>query len=110
MRFLYDLPSTTGRNMSQGAEQTLLYAVEQVPILIPLILTAIFLVVLISGFNSQRRREGNGNFPQWFAIAGFLTSIIAIMMGLVEGLIAVPTIITVVAITIAGMLWFFLSR
>jgi len=107
---IYQLPYETGINLTKGPEQLLVYLAGQVPIFIPLFLLAFFSIITMSGFFLQEKRSGNGDFSQWFAIAGWLTSGMAIFMTFIDGLITIPTVIIVISISLLGTIWFLTSR
>ena len=50
----------------------------------PLILFAIFMVFTLSTFFREVRREGKGNFLSSLAVAGFVTTAVAIIFSLLE--------------------------
>jgi len=106
----YNLPHETSINFSKGPEQLLVYIAGEVGIFIPLFLFAFFMIICFSGFFLEQRRTGRGDFSQWFVVAGFLTSGMALFMTFIDGLITIPTVIICIAITIGGALWFLTSR
>jgi len=69
---------------------------------IPLVLFALFSIVLMSTYFSQKRLTGRGNFNSSFAVAGYFTAIVALVMTLTEGLINLPTLTICIVIAIIG--------
>ncbi len=106
----YSLPADTGINFTTGIDQAFVYVSGQVPIFIPLLLFSFFMIVLLGGYFAEQRRTGVGDSAQWFSIAGYLTSIAALMMLLIDNLIQLPTVIITLTVAFVGALWFFFSR
>lgn len=69
---------------------------------IPLVLFALFCIVLMSTFFSQKRLRGKGDFRSSFAVAGFFIAITASVMMLVTDLINVSTVVICIVISIIG--------
>ena len=107
---IFTLPSESSTNFTDGLDKLFIYVAGEVPIMIPLILFSFFMITLLGGFSSQVRREGKGDLPMWFSIAGYLTSILAMLMLLIDGLINLTTVLITLSITFAGVAWFFMSR
>ncbi len=61
-------------------------------------------------FFSQLRIRGEGDFMASFAVAGFFTAVISLLMTLVEGLITTTTISITIAISIIGVIGLLISR
>lgn len=77
---------------------------------IPMILFALFVIVLFSTFFTQKRFTGREDFFASFATAGFFTAVIALIMTLVDGLINNYTLTFTVVIAIIGVILLFFSR
>lgn len=86
------------------------YSAGIVPILPSLILFAIFLVTVLGSFFAQRRQLGTGNFAASFAVGGFVTMVVAIMLSLIPGFINLTTLVVTIAITILGFIWLIFSE
>ena len=106
----YTLPNSTNLNTTKGADEILIYVASQVPIFFPMFLFAFFMVILIGGYMATINREGRGRMAESFAVAGFLTAILSILLTLIEGLI--PIWITVLCVTIAilGVIWYLSTK
>lgn len=98
-------------NGSNGSDigQIILWESQQIPFLFPGILLLIFFVIVGSGYFSQERRIGRGNFPMWCAIAGLITTSGAFILFLYDGLVGLETVIICVVVSIVCALWFLLS-
>lgn len=107
---IYDLPAETSLNFTEGADRIFVYVAQQVPIFIPLVLFALFMIVLLGGFFAQKRSEGKGDMPQWFAIAGYITTIAAMLMLLVDNLVNLTTVIITISVSLVGSIWLFFSK
>lgn len=55
-------------------------------------LASLFTIVLFATYFSQKRLEGEGNFVSSFAVAGWLTAMIATIMALIPNMINFLTI------------------
>ena len=104
----YELPSTV--NYTQGADTLLVYIAREVPIFFPMVLFCFFLVVMLAGYSSQKRTQGFSNLAMWSAVAGWLTSGLAILMTLTSGIINVFTLVITFVISFICTLWFMTSR
>lgn len=107
---LVTLPADSPRNFTTGIDQMFVYVAGEVSVFVPLLLLTLFLIVFLGGLFAQQRREGSRDSAQWFAIAGFVTSTIALFMLLIEGLTNVFTVSVVVVVAIAGMTWFLFTK
>ena len=102
---LYDIP-----NSSDGMDTFLVGTVSQIPTFTPMLLMFVYFFVLITGTISQRRREGEADFPMWAALAGLSTTMIALLLTMTTGLIDVLTLSVTITITVFSGVWFFLSK
>lgn len=96
-------------NTTDGMHTLLSYTADVVPIFIPMILFAIFTISCIGSYFASIRMNNVGDFPASFAAAGFITSIIATMMGALD-IINLSTLSLTYGITIMGVLWLYFSR
>lgn len=87
-----------------GLAGLLTYPAHIVPIFIPLVLFALFIVTLMGTFFSQQRLSTRGgDWVSSFAVACFFVGVIAYMMSLVEGLINLPTLTVAIGIGVLGL-------
>ena len=77
---------------------------------IPLTLFALFSIVLMSTFFSQKRLTGKGDFLASFAVASFFATVVSFIMSLSDGLVTLPTLITCLAVTIVAVILLLVSR
>lgn len=102
-------------NLTNSTDPTavLINLAQNVPVLFPMLLVMEFLVIALGGAFSQQRRTGFTNVPQWFSIAGLVTSTTSFILFMVEiggqHLIPLTTVVVTVVITFASVFWFFLS-
>lgn len=89
--------------------QIFTYVVSVVPIFPSLLLVAIFLITTIGSYFAQKRIQGIANFPASYAVGGFVTASIALVMSLLPGFLSLPILIIAVANSIGGFLWFVFS-
>ncbi|KKL68883.1 hypothetical protein LCGC14_2120520 [marine sediment metagenome] len=69
---------------------------------IPLLLSALFLIVMMATLFGQQRTTGKSDFKVSFAVSGFFTVAVAFVMTLVPGLIDSPTLGIVIVVAIIG--------
>jgi len=106
----YNLPEETGINLSSGLDQIFVYIAGELPSFIPLVLASIFILIFISGYKAQERKEGRGSFVTWFSISSWIVSIIAVLMTLIQGLITIPTVSICLAISFLSMIFLYIGR
>ena len=75
----------------------------------PLILFAIFMVFTLSTFFREVRREGKGNFLSSLAVAGFVTTAIAVIFSLLE-LIQVQIVVLTFVISVVFQVIYLLTK
>lgn len=103
----YALPNFTN---TSGIEEVLQYGSQQVPILVPGLLFMIYIIILVSGYFSQERKTGQGNFLMWASIAGLITTSGAFMLFLYDNLVNMQTIMVCVVITIISAFAFLINQ
>ena len=69
---------------TSNLQEILKFSTTGVPMFWPVMLMVIFLVIGLGSFFRELRREGKGNLLSSFAIAGYVTSAIALIMTLME--------------------------
>lgn len=77
---------------------------------INMLLTVIFLIILVGLIMVQIRKTGFADFPLSLAVASFVTSILTVILNLIDGLVSPTTNTIVVAITLLSVLFFMFSR
>ena len=80
------------------------YVANVVPIFTPMLLFTIFIVAMLGSYYAQKRMEGKSSFLASFAVASYMTTIIAYFMMLIPGLINVLTLSVVTVITFIATL------
>ena len=93
-----------------GIDDLLLYTQNVVPIFIPLFLLAIFIITSLGIYFGTKRNSGYGDFFTATAVGSFLTTIIAILMTLKDGLINVYTLAACIVVTFLCILGLFFNR
>jgi len=97
-------------NLTSGIDDALITTAQSVPAFPIMILVFIFFIVVLGGSANQKRRTGSADYPFWFVLGGLTITFVALIFSLGEGLISLPTLGIVIAITIMFALWFFLSK
>jgi len=108
--------SITDYNITAGLEVPFCY-VNSVTggVFMPLILMAVWIIFALGSYFIQKEKIGSGDFPMSLAVAGFVTSILAILFRLVK-YNGVPCLIDglslAVVIIVAGIsiLYFLFSK
>ena len=106
---LYELPPTNITNGTQPLVDLLAYESSQICTLMPGILFLIFIIVLGSGYLSEDRKRGRGNFPKWFAISGFITATLSLILFLMNGIVNLIVVMITIAVSMVGTLWLLFS-
>ena len=86
------------------------YVADVVPIFIPLFLFSFFVIITIASYFSSKRLSNDGDLAASFAVAGFSTFVLALVMSLIPGLIPTYTVLIVLGIAILGILFLFFSK
>ncbi len=79
------------------------------PIFYPMLLFAIFMVFTLSTFFREIRREGKGNILSSLAVAGFVTTAIAVIFSYLE-LIQVEIIVLTFVISVVFQVIYLLTK
>ena len=82
-------------------------AVPAYPIMI---LFFAWMFIFITGSVKQNNKHSYADMPQWATIASLGTLLMALAFTIVEGIIALPILLIVIAVTILSAVWFFMSR
>ena len=69
-----------------------------------------FTIIMLGSYFSQRRLGGQGNFPASFAVAGYVTLVIAFVMDLVYNLVNTLTMTVILIVATLGTTWLLLSK
>jgi len=94
-----------------GLAGLLTYPAAVVPQFIPMLLFAIFSITFMGTFFGQSRISGrSGDFFSSFAVAGFFTMMISILMTLVQGLIGIPTVAICMGISVVSALLLLVTK
>ncbi len=97
-------------NNTQGLAGVFVYAATIVPAFTPLMLIAFFLVVAFGSYIIPKNLTGKGDFAASFAVAGYVTTIVAILMSLIDNLINRETLMAFIIVAVLGTTWLYFSR
>ncbi len=92
-----------------GLKSFLQFPSIDTPIFYPVLLFAIFLVFALSTFFREISREGKGNFISSLAVAGYVTTAMAVIFSLLE-LIQVQIVVLVLVISVVFQVIFLLTK
>jgi len=90
----------------QGILQT---ASDAVPLLPAMILFSLFIVLSFGSMFYNTRKYGSAKMSSTFAVAGFVTMVVAVMMTLIPNFINTATVVTCIIIEIAFVFWLYSS-
>ena len=107
MRFLYTYPSEM--NQSGGLEVVLKYISNNIPLFPNFLLFSIFLIISIGGYTIENKKRDNANILLWFSIAGYITTIIAMILFLTGDFIGLYTVVFTLSISILATMTYFLA-
>lgn len=102
----YQLPNFNMTNGSGGLEQLFIYESSQLDIFAPAILLFIFFIITLSGYFSQEKKSGRGNLSMWFAVSMLITTFLAFILFLYNGIINLATLSICVVLSILFTTWF----
>lgn len=105
MTYKYNLPNSTS-----GIDSTMVELATAVPAFIPLLLVFVYSIILLGGYNAQRRREVNADLQQWNILAGLATLMVALLLSTTKGLMNGTILGVVIAINILNAIWYFFSK
>lgn len=101
----------TERNLNEGIHQLLLYLNDVTHgIFIIMMIVTIFMVFLLSSYFISLRTRGVADFPASLSVAGFVTSVVAILLRLIPGLINGFVLLAILITTMLSVLWLLSSR
>ena len=69
------------------------YVANIVPLFIPLVLFALFVITGVGSFMFQERVKGRGDLPASFAAASVLVALTSFMFTLIDGLISTTVVV-----------------
>lgn len=93
-----------------GLDQMFVYAADVVPIFIPFFLFSFFMIITLASYFSSKRLSNDGDLAASFAVAGFSTVVLALVMSLIPGLIANYLVVITIVVAVLGILFLFLSK
>lgn len=86
------------------------YTATVVPILIPLVLFAFFIIMLLGSFFAQKRLSGTSDFFASFAVAGYSTFVVSIVLSLADNLISTYIVVITLIVAVVGTVMLLLTR
>lgn len=109
-------PNIGDVNLTNGLEGAMCYVNEVTVIFFSFLLVCLFLIFAFGQYFIQVRSRGVGDFPQNFAVAGFMTTVFAFILRLVKDefgnhcLVSGGALGVCIVVTSVCVLWFFFSR
>ena len=97
-------------NMSEGLHKLPAYANDATNgVFIMSFLFALYMIVLLGLYYNNIRRTGQGDIFQCFAVAGFVTALMAIILSTIPGLVSGTVLMIVIIIASLGVFGLFFS-
>lgn len=93
-----------------GLDQMFVYASDTVPIFTPMLLFSLFMITMLASYFSSKRLGADGDFAASFAVAGFITAIVALVLSLMPGMIHVSVTVITIIVAILGVLFLYFSK
>lgn len=106
----YQLPSETGINLTRGADQFFVYLNQQVPLFMPMLFFALFMIVALGGYLSELRRQGFSFFAYWCTVGGVVTTVLMLMIMPIDGMVNNLMLEVSFIITAFCGIWFFMTK
>jgi len=102
--------SITEYNMS-GLDTPFIYVNDVTGgLFVKLLIAIVWLIFSVGSYFIQKRNVGSGDFPTSLAVAGFVTSVLAMLLRLVPNLIDGLTLAIVIIVSGISILYFLFSR
>ncbi len=95
---------------TQGLGMILIYVANIVPLFIPLVLFALFVITGVGSFMFQEKFKGRGDIPSSFAAASVLVALTSFMFTLIDGLINLTTVIICFVVAVIAVIFLFISK
>lgn len=107
MDYLYSIP-----NMSGGIDSAVvnLGSSDGVTVFVPFFLLFFYCFIAFTGMIQQKARTGSADVPMWLTIGGIATTMITLVMTMIQGLINPITLGAVISITILSGFWLFMDK
>ncbi len=93
-----------------GLDQMFVYASDTVPIFTPMLLFSLFMITMLASYFSSKRLGNDGDFAASFAVAGFITAIVAIVMSIIPGMIDTYVTVITIIVAIIGVMFLYFSK
>lgn len=98
-------------NVSEGIHVTFLYVNDVTGgLFINLLLLSLFLIVGMGSFIAQKKTTGFGNIWGSFSAAGIITTVSALILSSIDGLVPTYTVIISIIVTIVSVLLLLTGR
>ena len=104
------LDNFSASTSTDGIGMVLVYVATIVPLFIPLVLFALFVIIGVGSFMFQEKFKGRGDIPASFAAASVLVALTAFMMTLIDNLINLTTVIITFVIAVIAVIFLFISK
>ena len=104
------LDNFSASSSEEGLGMLLVYVANIVPLFIPLVLFALFVITGVGTFMFQEKSKGSGDLPSSFAAASVLVALTSFLMTLIDGLINLTTIIVCFVVAVIAVIFLFISK
>jgi riboflavin transporter FmnP len=103
-------PTLDSYNLSNGMSELFVYTQDVVPFYADLLFGAIMLIFVLATYFFQEAKKGRGDFIVSFAVGSTVTTILAIIMGMIPNFVPFRTLGILIALTIISYFILFFSE
>ncbi len=96
-------------NLTDGLPVLLKYSADTVTFFIPLLFSSIFLIIAVGVYYEEISIRGRGDLPSSTAAAATVTSVLAVILSLIDNLMSPIFLSTLISITILSYVWLYFS-
>ncbi len=104
------LDNFSASTSTEGIGMLLVYVANIVPIFIPLVLFALFIITAVGSFMFQEKFKGRGDIAASATAASVLVFVTSIMITLIDGLINLLTIVVVFVWMVICVIFLFITK
>jgi hypothetical protein len=83
---------------------------ETIPALPVMLLVFTWFFIFLGGSQKQSARYGYADIPQWSVLASLSVLLLGLIMTTTIGILTLPYLVIILALTILTAVWFFMSR
>ena len=97
-------------NMSEGMGTLFIYSQDTIPFFADLLFGVLLTIITLGIYFTQESKKGTGDFPVAFAVGCTATTVLATIIGMLQGFLPFRTLSILIALTVISYFWLFFSR